>query len=149
MATGKPYARLAPTDRGATRIANLRLLIAQWSGPSALAKKLHLSGPSYLSQLIGGARPVTEKTARKYESLLGLPSGWLDEPRDAGGKTARVDADLVTRAVLLVGALLEETGTTVKPSKFADIVAMVYEEAARGGELREGFVKQLINLTTR
>lgn len=129
------------------RRANLRLLIAQWGGPSTLAKKLRLSGPSYLSQLVGGHRPVTEKTARQFESALDLPLGWLDDERHSNGKPARVDDDLVTRVVMLVGAALEDAKLTVKPAKFADLVAMAYEEAVRTGELGEQYVKRLVKLT--
>lgn len=136
-----------PLDIMAIRRANLRLLIAQWGGPSTLAKKLDLSGPSYLSQLIVGHRPITEKTARKYEADLGLPARWLDEERHTNGKPAKVDDQLVTRVVMLVGAVLQEAKLTVKPAKFADLVTMAYEEALRTGELDEGYVKRLINLT--
>jgi hypothetical protein len=129
------------------RRAKLRSLIAQWGGPSPLAKKLKLSGPSYLSQLLSGHRPITEKTARQFENELGLPPGWMDDERHTNGKPATVDDDLVTRVVLLVGAALEEAKLTVKPAKFADLVAMAYDEAIRTGELSEMFVKRLINLT--
>lgn len=46
------------------RKENLRLLLIQWGGPTNLAKKLKYSGPSYLSQLLSGNRPFSEKTAR-------------------------------------------------------------------------------------
>lgn len=129
------------------RRKNLANLIAQWGGPTTLAKKLRLAGPSYLSQLIGENRPITEKTARKYEAALGLPGGWLDDDRPNNAKPATVDDRLMTRALLLVGAALEEAKINLKPSKFADLVAMVYEEAVRAGELSEDFVKRLVNLT--
>lgn len=134
-------------DTTTNRRANLRLLIAQWDGPTPLAKKLGLSGPSYLSQLVSGHRPITEKTARQFEESLDLPLGWLDDERHASGKPVKVDDDLVTRVVMLVGAALEESKTAVKPAKFADLVAMAYEEAVRAGELSEQYVKRLIKLT--
>lgn len=129
------------------RRTNLRGLITQWGGPTTLARKLRLSGPSYLSQLIAGHRPITEKTARKFEETLGLPARWLDDSRPPSAKPATIDDRLVTRAVLLVGAALEEAKVSLKPSKFADLVSMAYDEAVRTGELNEDFVKRLINLT--
>ena len=56
-------------DAQTTRLKNLKLLVRQWGGPASLAKKLKLSGPSYLSQLLSGHRPITEKTARKFETV--------------------------------------------------------------------------------
>jgi DNA-binding transcriptional regulator YdaS (Cro superfamily) len=59
-------------DMQEVRRASLKVLIAQWGGPTSLAKKLGLSGPSYLSQLLSGLRPITEKCARKTEDALEL-----------------------------------------------------------------------------
>ena len=47
-----------------TRRAKLKLLTGSQT-PTALAKLLGYSGPSYISQMIGGHRPITEKTARR------------------------------------------------------------------------------------
>lgn len=62
------------------RRENLRRKIREAGGPGSLTLQLNLSNPSYLSHLAGPtpSRVITEKTARKVESLLGLPSGWLD-----------------------------------------------------------------------
>lgn len=136
----------APPSVMEIRRANLRMLIAQWGGPSSLAKKLKLSGPSYLSQLISDNRPFTEKTARKFEAALDLSLGWLDQERMANGKPAPVDDHLMTQAVLLMGTALEETGVSLPPVKFSNLVVMVYEEAVRTGSLNEDYVKRLIRL---
>ncbi|MFM7737795.1 MAG: helix-turn-helix domain-containing protein, partial [Planctomycetota bacterium] len=61
------------------RVQNLRVLVGRHGGASSLAKKVQLSGPSYISQILSGVRPLTEKTARKFEAQLGLPMGWLDD----------------------------------------------------------------------
>lgn len=82
----------------AIRKANLRLLLQQWEGPSTLAKKLGYAGPSYLSQIVGGHRPITEKTARDIEAKLDLPAGWMD--RDKSGESGRVDNAQVADAVI-------------------------------------------------
>lgn len=34
--------------------------------------------PSYLSQLNSGHRPISEKTARRFERVCGKRSGWMD-----------------------------------------------------------------------
>lgn len=62
------------------RRENLRRKIREAGGPGSLTLQLNLSNPSYLSHLAGPtpSRVITEKTARKVESLLGLPQGWLD-----------------------------------------------------------------------
>lgn len=67
----------------AARRGNLRLLADKYDGPSKLAEALKLKHPSYLSQLIGPnpQRNVSERTARAYETRLGLPTGWLDIAR--------------------------------------------------------------------
>ncbi|MBN3809432.1 hypothetical protein [Paraburkholderia sp. Ac-20347] len=48
-------------------------------GPSKAARLFGYSAPSFLSQMLKGDRPVTEKTARRMERMIGLPIGWLDE----------------------------------------------------------------------
>ncbi|MFJ1253407.1 hypothetical protein [Cupriavidus sp. CuC1] len=65
------------------RRANLRLLASKHESISGLAAKLHMRHPSYLSQLIGPnpQRNVSERTARAFETRLGLPAGWLDLAR--------------------------------------------------------------------
>lgn len=134
------------TDVLEIRRTNLKVLIAQWGGPTSLAKKLKLSGPSYLSQIVGGSRPVTERTARKLEKELGLGSGWMDINHETDAKPASLDDSLVTRAILLVGTSLAEIGITVAPTKFAEIVTLVYGEAERSGRLDEQLAHRIVNL---
>ena len=129
-----------------TRVANLRTLSAQWGGPSSLAKKLKLSGPSYISQLISGTRPVTEKTARKFEQLLGLAVGWLDQDHQGAGKPAKLDDTLITKAITLVGEAVNENSVNVAPDKFAEIVSLVYGEAQRSGRLDEQLAQRIVHL---
>lgn len=128
------------------RKTNLRALIAQWGGPTNLGKKLGHSGPSYLAQLVSENRPVTEKTARNIESKLGMELGWLDKEHTETAKPVKVDQSLIAKAVLDVGAALEEHNVTVKPAKFADLVALVYAEAAKTGTVDEQLVQRLVRL---
>lgn len=131
------------------RRRNLRLLAAQWDGPTGLARKLGLAGPSYISQLTGGQRPFTEKTARKIEQQMKLPAGWLDANHKEPERPARVDEQLVRRVVVTVGAVLNEMGVQVGHDVFADIVELVHEDAARRGEVDEQFVQRVVRLTRR
>lgn len=129
-----------------TRRRNIRLLAAQWDGATGLARKLGLSGPSYISQLTRGTRPVTEKTARKLERQLDLPAGWLDRDHDAEEKEVPVDEGLMRRIVLTVGAVLEELNIHPAPVKFADLVDHIYEDAIRRKAIDEEFVVRAAKL---
>lgn len=130
-----------------TRRQNLRLLAAQWGGPTGLAKKLGLSGPSYLSQLTRGTRPITEKTVRKLEKQLGLPAGWLDGVHEQKEQPAAIDEQLMRRVVLMVGAVLEGLGVNPGAAKFADLVELVYEDAVSKKTVDEDFIRRLSKLT--
>lgn len=114
----------------ALRKKNLRALIKQWDGPTNLAKKLGYSGPSYLSQMIGEHKPITEKTARFVETTLDPPAGWLDNDNHDSG---RADTANVARVLLAVGAAIENTGAKVSPGRLADIATFVYEHLCRNG----------------
>lgn len=67
----------------ATRRNNLRLLIGR-SSSKELAERLQHTNASYLAQLAGPnpSRGLSEKGARKFEQLLDLPKGWLDQNND-------------------------------------------------------------------
>lgn len=134
-------------DVQATRRANLRMVVDQWDGPTNLAKKLSLSGPSYLSQLTHGNRPFTEKTARGFEDKLGLPRGWFDEERDPFG--VRVDNGLLEQCVLAVAGAAEDIGVNVPAAVMADLVTLVYEQAEKTGAVDESLARRLVKLTTK
>lgn len=124
-----------------------RLLIDQWRGPSSLAKKLGLSGPSYLSQLAHGTRPINEKTARKFEKQLDLPPGWLDRSSVAQEENSQpVDASLVEHCVEKVGEVLAANSVSVNPAKFAKLVGLAYVEARRQGVVERSYIEQLLPL---
>lgn len=129
-----------------TRRANLRALIEQYQGPSSLARRLGLSGPSFLSQITGGHRHLQEKTARRWEELLGLEAGWLDRPRE-GLSVRSVDLDLIVAVVHTVGRVAEHDSKTVRPVQFAQVVVLAYEDALAKGRIDEQFVRRLLNLT--
>lgn len=132
-----------------SRRKNLKLLLHQWGGPSSLAKRLGQSGPSYLSQMANGHRPITEKTARKIEAAVDLPTGWLDQEHEGNhvAKPAVIDPNLVTQVITLLGALAEEERLSLGPAKFADAVAIVYEDAvSNGGQVNERLGRRVLKL---
>lgn len=59
------------------RIANLQTLVDQCDTPAAFARVYGCS-PSFVSQVLSGARNIGEKLARDLESKMGVPPGWLD-----------------------------------------------------------------------
>lgn len=141
--------RAAPVaDVHDIRKKNLKALVQQWEGPTNLAKKLGYTGPSYVSQMVSGNRPITEKTARAIEGKAGLPAGYLDtvHPNGPTVRTAAVDTTLIAKVVSTVGTLLDEAGVHMAPPKFAELVSMVYEEAMRTGAVDEQFIQRIIKL---
>ena len=53
---------------------------------------------------------------------------------------------MVAKVVELIGAVLEDANLQIAPTKFADLVIMVYEDALPTGVPSEAYVKQLIKL---
>lgn len=133
------------------RRINLRELIEQWGGPGALGEKLGYQKGSFLVQMAGPhpTREVSERTARKIEATLGLPKGWMDEPHDGDRQAASaVSIDVVADTIRMVGQACEDSGLKLTPSKFADLVAMVYVDAmeAGAGKPRQSYALRLIQL---
>ncbi|WP_299074954.1 S24 family peptidase [uncultured Paraglaciecola sp.] len=60
------------------RIKNIELLEGRYDQKQDFAHTIGVT-PSYVAQLKRNGRPITEKTARKIEALLGLPKYWMDE----------------------------------------------------------------------
>lgn len=63
--------------RPMNRVHNLKLLLRRFGSQSVLAEMLKCT-PGYISQLLNGTRPFTEKTARKFERTLKIPHESLD-----------------------------------------------------------------------
>ena len=59
------------------RQLNLKKLEAKYGSQVALAEILDTS-TARVNHLLTGQRNIGEKTARKFEVLLGKPSGWMD-----------------------------------------------------------------------
>ena len=131
------------------RKRNFKALVTQWNGPTNLARELGYNGPSYVSQMVSGNRPITEKTARQIEGKLKLTPGVLDRDSSLSAKGARpaaVDTQMISRIISLVTTTLEESGVRLQPAKFAELVAMVYEDASERGHADEKLINRVIGL---
>lgn len=167
---------------GETRRKNLRAIIEKQGGVSKLARAMGYSNPSFLSQMAGPkpTREITEKSARKLETAMGLPTGALDHdetvyptgelqtqaapgaapasprpaavipataPRANGVQPAVADsAALVAEVIRLVGGACEAERVTPSMSKFADVVALVYQDAMGGAKPTEDKARMLARL---
>ncbi len=130
------------------RQKSLKLLCDQWGGPTGLAKKLGYSGPSYISHMIGGHRPITEKTIAHIEAKLDLPRGWMDRDHTEAtiGHGAKVNTMLFAQAVAVAGTIAQELGARLSVEKFEGIVGLVYECALGTGKVSDDFARRLIRL---
>lgn len=137
---------------GDFRKINLRNLIAQWGGPTALAKKLGYGGPSYLTQMVSARpnRPLTEKTARKIERQLKLPEGSMDQdPSGSSPEPAApvsLDTELLSKVVTAIGTAATKLGVRLAPEKFADVVTLMYEDAVEKHHIDEQKIKRILGL---
>jgi hypothetical protein len=129
-----------------TRRENLRHLADQWGGPTGIAKQIGWAGPSYVSQLTNGHRPITEKTARLVEEKLRLDQGWLDQEHELPRGVANVDESMVMQVMKAVGAALQEAGVSIGPRKMAQLVEVLYEDAARSGAVDREKVRRMVLL---
>lgn len=132
------------------RRANLRMLARERSVQS-LAKALGYTQSGYISSIIGPAkaRPLTEKNARRFEKLLGLPHRWFDEPHDtvAPAPPAAPDMSVVTEAIRMVSAVAGEEKVDVPSEKFGGLVELAVADAtAHGGKPRKEYLKTVVKL---
>lgn len=59
------------------RLRKLSGLIDTYGGQAKLADRVDVSA-GFISQIVTGRRPFTEKSARKFEKQLNLQNGWFD-----------------------------------------------------------------------
>lgn len=139
------------------RRTNVRSLIGERGGLSALSLKLGYKNPSFLSQMTGPepTREITEKTARKIESALGLGVGSLDAPigqqraAQTPARAGAVDEGLVkfvADTIRTIGTACEVEGVSPTPSKFSEIVALVLSDTMERGAARPDRVQALVRL---
>ena len=129
------------------RRENLRALMAQWGGPTSLAKKLGHANGSYLAQLAGPnpSRDVSERVAREMEGKLGLPIGWLDQDHPNSGR--QVDDAALSACVRAVAAAIRDAGLKPDPDAYANLVGLAYEHTKLLGRVDEPFIKRIVGLT--
>jgi len=128
------------------RRKNLRQLTKDWGGPLPLSIKLGYSNASFIVQMAGPnpSREISEKTARRIEAALGLPSGWMDQAHT--GRPAKVNEVAVARIVRAVAAVLEDLQLDLPPARFGELVALTYEHAQLVGAVDEAYIKSLASL---
>ena len=128
------------------RRENLRQLSRQWGGPTSLSRKLGHSNGSYLAQLIGPrpTREVSEKVAREIEVTLTLPLGWLDSRENIG--STQPDDEQLAECVKAVASCLRDKGLRPDPTKYSQLVALVYDRLRLTGRVDEPFIQKLVGL---
>jgi len=126
------------------RRANLKKKLEQAGGPSALARQLGISGPSYILQILSGIRPFSEKTARKWEARLGLKPYELDATDD-GVPFEDVDLALLREVMVAVAKALEER-KLAGAERAAKITSMVYSRSIETRKLDRKYLDSLIDL---
>lgn len=162
----------APTVADNRREHLRRIIKDQFNNsPQNLAAELGYANGSFLVQMAGPnpSRPVSEKTARKIEKVLGLADGVMDRPpqeeaaqpqqrvvemsrgaaRAAAGPSPMVGADtpLIGDVVRMVGQVAEDEHITLPPTKLADLVALAWTDTLEhDGKPREDFVRRIVKL---
>lgn len=128
------------------RRENLRRLMAEWGGPTSLAKKLGHANGSYLAQVAGPhpRRVIGEKVARQIEERLHLPAGSLDATHT--GRSEPVRDEVLTECVQAVAAAVSEAGLTPAPAQFAELVSLVYDRHRSIGTIDEPYIHRLMRL---
>lgn len=137
------------------RRTNLRALIEQHGGVSRLSEKLGYSSPSFLVQQAGPnpSREVTEKSARRFEQKLGLPTGTIDDPGFSGHPPSQqapvaINSGVISDVIRLVGTLMAREQVPVPaPERFADLLALaVTDTLEHGGVPRESHIRSVVRL---
>lgn len=125
----------------------LRRLVEKHGGPTTLGRMLGFKGPSYVSQMVTGLRPITEKTARKIEEALELKQWALDQPDGkavpfAGSATR----ELLAQVIMAVERELEGFRGTLTSERRAKLVAEIYEHSAARGAVDRDYISRLVQL---
>lgn len=131
------------------RRRRLRALIEQWNRATPLARDLRLKGPSYLSQLLGGARPFTEKTARKFERTLGLDAGFFDGAGEATPTPIEGELRLTANITEALLDAARELKVEIPHDKIGGLVALIYRQAKETGTVDREHVRLLVRLAAK
>lgn len=120
---------------------SLKALTEREGGTSGLAKRMGWKGPSYVSQLINGHRPISEKTARGIEKKFRLQEGWMDLPHEPSA-----DDSIPAKLMLELADALQQAGVDVGPGRLARAVIMLMPEASRTGRVDPAKIKEMVEL---
>lgn len=150
------------TDIYSTRRANLKTLIEERSAAS-VSKDAGYASTSYLSQMMSptSGKLITEKTARRIETRLGLPDGWLSKEASLFGKTvvppaptpekstppvSFLDEEHTLRCAHIVSGACAAQGANLPREKFKTLVQMVMSEKDRSDESLQKLADMLVSL---
>ncbi|WP_156136060.1 hypothetical protein [Delftia sp. ZNC0008] len=142
-------------DLTSLRIANARKAMEAVGGVNKAAAKMGYANAAFLSQIFGPnpTRSPTEKTMRRLEKALELEEGSLDKeaapelPAQSAVVTTQIDPGQLAQVITLVNRLLEEEKVSLPTDRFANLVAVAYDEAAEhAGQARESKLRQVVRL---
>lgn len=137
---------------------NLRRIFKERGGSSEVAKLLGYTSGSFMAQLAGPnpTRKLTDKNARRFEEMLGLPQGWMDTTESgqrAGMQSPLAEAPnremaaAITEVIRLVGSVAQEEAVDMPPARFADVAAIAVQDALEhGGVARESHIRSVVRL---
>lgn len=133
------------------RRGNLKRVVDELGGPTAVAKRLKLSGPSWLAQIMSGHRPFTEKTARKFEKMLGLKVNSLDLPDHYTAESVKPvivnrDVPQVIDTINVIQSLLATRNQTLTQVKFGQVVDAVFSHVLKTGKVDPNLVEKILDL---
>jgi hypothetical protein len=127
-----------------TRRENVRRLMREAGGPTALATQLGYANGSYIAQVAGPNphKPITEKVAREWEAKLGIPAGWLDRQPDW-------DREFAERLLELVALIAEQAaaaGVKLTQRQMTRMAQLVHEHGRKAGRIDRDYIARLIEL---
>ena len=146
-------------DTAEVRRHNLKQLVLKYEGMNNLARALGLTKGAYISQILStqladkNKRVMSEKTARKWERMLGLPVGWMDTPTDAFGApvgaSKALSPGLLADTVTTVLEALKAAKVTLDSNQVADLIVLQYTDAAQMGRTDKTRVEKIVGLLRR
>lgn len=145
------------SDVKEVRRANLRRLVLEHEGMNTLARKLGMNKGAYISQLLSDPpiRPITEKTARKWEKALSLPEFWFDAKNQIAPAAAPQQVVVAATNGKLLNEVVTQVLTELKvrseltPAEVADLIEMVYQDSVPAGRVDAEKLKKLVALIKR
>ena len=132
------------------RRRRLRQLVHEHEGMNALARRLGMGRGAYISQLLKEPplRPITEKTARRFEKELNKPAGWMDGVDPQAPQP--IKQELLSAIIAQVIEALEVAKINLPAPRLADLISMIYADAVTaGGKVDSARLSALVRLIKR